>query len=355
MKRQGALQTNIIGMNTRGVTHLYGEYRIYTFMSLIEGRRWHNGPTPMKALVGHRLIATFLRADIYGKVTGTLRNITSRVDIDSTIPEQSPSLGGHLIHAWQMFSRSDASGSSNEALCMYFVAWICWCMTYVAIQLIPIVILSNRSNTMTETKRFTTTWYMKGNTNPNGRLMHRGDVDLNSLIGTSVCIITTTYLRNMDQLTLACGHNIYLDDAWFNQILRTIGTNAVEMIKDLTLDRMMYTGHILTVDFEGRVSIMYNYGEGMIKEAPYDSHEWAMDSRNGIISLPIPSSTCEACHISVITITLEGGLWTTVVHIEREGAHFGKERPPPEPPPILLPPPEPPPREGCNSSDVYYA
>ena len=244
MKRQGALQTSIIGMNTRRVTHLYGEYLIYTSMSPIEGRLWYNGPTPMKELVGHRLIATFLRADIYGKVTGTLTNITSRVYIDSTIPEQSPSLGGHLIHAWQMFSRSDASGSSNEALCMYFVAWICWCMTYVAIQLITIVILSNRSNTMTETKRLTTTWYMKGNTKPNGRLMHMGDVDPNSLIGTSVCIITITYLRNMDQLTFACGQNIYLDNAWFNQLLWTIGTNAVEMIKDLTLDKVMYIGHI---------------------------------------------------------------------------------------------------------------
>ena len=143
----------------------------------------------------------------------------------------------------------------------------------------------------------------------------------------------------------ARGQDICLDNAWFSmdQFLRTIGTTAVEMIKDLTLDRMMYMGHILTVDFEGRVSIMHNYGERMIKEAPYDNHEWAMDSRNGIISLPTPFSTCEACHISVITNTLEGGLWATVVHIEREGAHFGKERPPPEPPPILLPPPEPPP------------
>ena len=78
----------------------------------------------------------------------------------------------------------------------------------------------------------------------------------------------------------------------------------MEMIKDLTLDRVMYIGHILTVDFEGRVLIMYNYGEGMM-EAPYDSHEWAMDSRNGITSLPIRSSTCETCHISVDVLLIE--------------------------------------------------
>ena len=183
-----------------------------------------------------------------------------------------------------------------------------------------------------------------------------GDVDPTSLIGTPICIITMTHLRNMVQFTFVCGLELCPDNARFSidQFLWTIGTNAMEMIKDLTLDRGMYIGHILTVDFEGRVLIMYNYGEGMM-EAPCDSHEWAMDSRNCIISLPIRPSTCETCHISVTTNTLEGGLWIPVMHIEPEGAHFGKERPPPEPPPILLPPPEPPPCEGCNGVDVYYA